>query len=342
MIACGLVGLPNAGKSTLFNALTGSSVLTAPYPFSTKEPSEGIFFIPDKRIKYLANYYKSKKVVPPYIKIIDIAGLIKDAHKGEGLGNLFLSHIAMVDVIIHVVGAYDEDASPPSLNEKLQIILYELAIHDINIVENALKNLRKMSTGGSKSAQEQIPTLERYYTYLQNNDFLKSGFKTDNPEEISILKKWNLLVGRPSIAILNCSEATYQMCLTFSQTLNFPVIVADLKLMEEMKDMDVEERLLLLESSPYGDVYNKIAESIKKVANMICYFTCNENETRGRLTKKGTTSEEAAFQIHTEIGKGLIKTKVWKWEDAIQGKQPQIHGRDYIIQEGDVVYFVSK
>lgn len=345
MISCGLVGLPNAGKSTLFNALTGGNALTAPYPFSTKNPNIGIFYLFDPYIYKLAQWFGSKKVSPPFAEIIDIAGLIKNAHKGEGLGNLFLSHIAQVDLIIHVIPFYNSP-NIKSLKENYEIILYELAMHDYSIIEKNLKKIQKIFTSSpTPSIKEEIAFFEKYKQFLENEEFKTSPYVPNSKEEENFIKKWQFLVAKPSIVLLNVNNETFPEELIENVKVIFPhnsILIVDAKLLEDMKDLPVQEKEELINQTLFPSFYKDISYSILKKCNLIIYYTCNENESKAWIEKNGIIAIQAAEKVHSSIAKGFIKAEVISAPDLLVNKNPRIEGKTYVIENYDVILFKFK
>ena len=339
MLSLGIVGLPNAGKSTLFNALTGASVLTAPYPFSTKNPNTGIFFLDDPYIHHLANHFRSRYVFPPSVTLIDIAGLIKGAHKGEGLGNLFLSHISAVDAIIYVLDAY-QTTSNTDITNSLKILLYELAMHDLSIIEKHKKTLKNLSITRNKTALEEYHFFEKYHNFLLNENFMKGPYQYDDLSEKRIIKKWQFLTAKPAIILLNTGDdhAPHIKEILSYAFKEIPVLHCNALLLEEIREMPLSEKTDILKDTTFPDFFTTLSTTIKNVSNTITFYTCNQNESRGYLIPANTPVIEAASIIHSDFARKFVKAEVISAPLFLQGNKPQIYGKDYIVRDYDLIY----
>ena len=352
-LSIGIVGLPNVGKSTLFNALTNNNILAANYPFATIEPNTGIVPVPDERLKKLAELYKTDKIIPATVTFVDIAGLVAGASKGEGLGNKFLANIRQCDAIVHIVRAF-EDENVIHVSEKLNprddidIINTELMLADIETIENRLS--KALHEAKAQPKLKEIPDyLERLLTHLKSGTPL-SALPSLNEEVIGGL---NLLTAKPVIYVFNVDEKTLaseekkaelKRLVSTSRT-----IFVCAKLEDELKELDMVESIELLES--YGVKETGLLQLINAAYDILglqSYLTAGAKEVRAWTIHKGDTAPQAAGVIHTDFEKGFIAAQVVDYTDLISAGSEvaakqlgkiRTEGRDYVMRPDDVVEF---
>jgi len=350
----GIVGLPNVGKSTLFKALTKKQVDTANYPFCTIDPNVGVVAVPDERLDKLAIMSKSAKTIYTTIEFVDIAGLVKDAHKGEGLGNQFLANIREVDAIVqiirqfsdknvvHVAGKIDPESDKETIN--LELIFADLQTLEKRIVKN-----QKELHANSKEAQKLQPILDRLKAGLEEGKLANEIIT--NEEEKKIVKEMNLLTIKPMIYVLNVDEsaiasATADEDNVFQET-DYTTISA--KIESELADLPEEEaKAMLKELKLESSGLDKLIKKSYEILDLITFLTTGPDETRAWTIKKGTKAPQAAGVIHTDFEKQFIKVDVINWQKLLEaGSEVKAHelglirteGKDYIIQDGDVCHF---
>jgi len=345
----GIIGLPNVGKSTLFKALTKKQVDVSNYPFCTIDPNIGVVPVPDERLEKLAQVSKSEKVTPSVIEFVDIAGLVKNAHKGEGLGNQFLSQIREVDAVVEVLRGFKDEniihvegGIDPERDKS--IIHLELIMADLQTVEKRLEKISKEVKSGSKEAIKISEVLEKLKKLLEDGKMAKE--LNLNDEEKSLIKDLNLLTLKPLIYVMNVSQESG----TGNQKPGGNgYLYIDAKLeseLAELPDGEVKEYLDGLGVQETG--LDKLIMVSYDTLNLITFFTYNEKELRAWTIKKGTSALKAAGKVHTDFEKGFVKAEVCNWQDLvesggmIQAKERglvRVEGKNYIVQDGDVVYF---
>ena len=351
MLSLGIVGLPNVGKSTLFNALTRSKQAEAQnYPFCTIEPNVGVVEVPDERLKKLSVVSKSKKTIPTAIEFYDIAGLVKGASEGEGLGNKFLSHIRETDAIVQVVRNFT-DKNITHVQGKIdpkndsEIINLELIIADWQTVSKRLEKTKKSIKGVVlKKAQEEINLLEKLYKQLEAGKPARA--LEYNKDETKILRDLHLLSMKPMLYVINIDEGGHMEEIVEK---NVPQIEISAKLEAELADLSkAEAKEYMKELGMDNSGLDKLITESYKLLNLVTFLTSGEPETRAWTVKFGTRGPEAAGVIHTDFIKGYIKADVCKWDDFVKyngwsgiktsGKL-KLEGKDYIVQDGDTIYF---
>ena len=353
-LSVGIVGLPNVGKSTLFNALTRSKLAEAQnYPFCTIEPNVGIVEVPDERLDKLTKISRSKKTIPTAIKFVDIAGLVKGAASGEGLGNKFLSHIREVDAVVQVVRAFT-DSNVVHVHNKVdpkndsEIINLELALADLETVKKRLDATRRNAKGiAAKDFQKQIELFERVEAQLQSGKPARD--LEYNEDEILWMKELQLLTMKPMLYVVNTDETKQPTTNNQQLSATIPQIEISAKLEAELADLTPEEAKQYLQELGMTETgLDKLITASYKLLDLVTYFTSGEPETRAWTIKKGTKAPEAAGVIHTDFIKGFVKADVVSWQDFVQhsgwskiketGKL-RLEGKDYIVKDGDVCFF---
>ncbi len=355
---CGIVGLPNVGKSTTFNALSNANAESSNFPFCTIDPNVGIATVKDERLYKLAELVKPKKVTPPTVEFVDIAGLVKGASKGAGLGNKFLSHIRDVQVIVHVVRCFeDEDIvhTMGSVDPKrdIEVIDLELMLADLQTIENRTNKLIKQAKTGDKKAKEELEILERFKKFLEEGKPLRQQMLDEREKDV--IKELRLLSAKPVIYVANVSEDDIsgneysKIVEEIAKKENAPVIVLSSKVEEQISKLDDEEKQEFMEMLGIKESgLDRLAKIGYKMLGLITFFTAGPKEVRGWTIKQGTTAKEAAGVIHSDIERGFIRAEIIKYEDYIacggekEAKEKglmHLEGKDYIMQDGDVVYF---
>ena len=356
----GIVGLPNVGKSTLFNSITNAGAECANYPFCTIEPNVGVVAVPDERLDKLAEIYHPQKVTPAVIEFVDIAGLVKGASKGEGLGNKFLSHIREVESIIHVVRCFEDsnivhvDGSIDPLRD-IETITLELVFADLETVDKRLERAKK-NLKADKKYQFEIDTLEKVKKALEEG---KSARTVElNDEEKEVIKDAFLLTMKPILYIANVSEEeaidpssneNVAKLIEYASKENAEVIPLCVKLEEELSTLDKADKEEMLKDLGLNESgLDKVIKASYKLLGLMSFLTAGEPEVRAWTIKIGTKAPQAAGKIHTDIERGFIRAEVVSYDDLIrEGSMVavkekglmRLEGKDYIMQDGDIVLF---
>ena len=358
----GIVGLPNVGKSTLFNSLTKAGAESANYPFCTIDPNVGVVPVPDERLQVLANLYNSEKITPAVIEFVDIAGLVKGASKGEGLGNQFLSHIREVDAIVHVVRCFEDsniihvDGSVNPLRD-IETINLELTFSDLEILERRISRVAKGAKNDKNLAKE-LDMLQRLKAYLEEGNMAKT-FTVNDEEEKDLLDSYNLLTAKPVIYAANVNDSDIsndgadnkyvQMVREYASKENSEVFVICAQIEQEISELDEEEKKMFLEELGLKESgLEKLIKASYRILGLMSYLTAGPKETRAWTIKIGTKAPQAAGKIHSDFERGFIRAEIVNYKQLVEcgsfnaAKEKGLvrsEGKDYVIQDGDVVLF---
>ena len=353
---CGILGLPNVGKSTLFNAITKSSIPAENFPFCTIEPNLGIVNVPDKRLDSIDNIVNSEKVIPTTMSFVDIAGLVKGASKGEGLGNAFLSNIREMNALLHVVRCFDDenvvhvDGAINPLKD-VETINLELIFADLEVLEKRDQKLEKLIRSGDLEAKKHKEIIQSLKELMENGNLPK--LDNFNIEEIKFIESMNLLSTKPMVLVANLSDDDSKNNLSeieaYAQTNNINIIPAIIKVEHELATLDEEEQEEYLELLGMDEpVLNKIILAGYKLLNLETFFTSGPKESRAWTIRKNSLAPQAAGVIHTDFERGFIKAEVISYEDFINcggesgakkdGKL-RLEGKDYLVMDGDIIHF---
>ncbi|MBP5383963.1 MAG: redox-regulated ATPase YchF [Lachnospiraceae bacterium] len=358
----GIVGLPNVGKSTLFNSLTKAGAESANYPFCTIDPNIGVVAVPDERIRLLGELYHTKKVTPAVIEFVDIAGLVKGASKGEGLGNQFLANIREVDAIVHVVRCFEDpnvvhvDGSIDPLRD-IETINLELIFADIEVLERRIAKQGRAANNDKKIAKE-VEMLKRLIKHLEDGKGAAS-FETADEDEEALVSSYNLLTAKPVIYAANVAEddladdgasnSFVQMVRDYADKEGSGVFVICAQIEQEIAELDDDEKAMFLEDLGLKESgLDKLIAASYRLLNLMSFLTAGEDECRAWTIRIGTKAPQAAGKIHTDFERGFIKAEVVNYKDLLdcgslaaarEKGLVGMEGKDYVVQDGDVILF---
>ena len=359
----GIVGLPNVGKSTLFNSLTKAGAESANYPFCTIDPNVGVVTVPDERLNVLGEMYHTKKIIPAAIEFVDIAGLVKGASKGEGLGNQFLANIREVDAIVHVVRCFENsnivhvDGSINPLRD-IETINLELIFSDLEILERRISKVSKVARN-DKSAAKELGLLNKVKAHLEDGKLAKTFEEVDDEEEQAWLESYNLLTYKPVIYAANVSEDDLaddaannegvQAVREYAKGEQSEVFVVCAEIEAEISELDDDEKKMFLEDLGLKESgLEKLIKASYKLLGLISYLTAGEPEVRAWTITEGTKAPQAAGKIHSDLERGFIRAEVVSYDDLIAcgshtaAKEKgliRLEGKDYVVKDGDIMLF---
>jgi len=362
-LQCGIVGLPNVGKSTLFNCLSNAKAQSANFPFCTIEPNVGVITVPDDRLTTLVDMCKPKSVVPATVEIVDIAGLVKGASKGEGLGNKFLANIRETDAIIHVLRCFDDenithvDGTVDPVRDK-EIIDYELLIKDLETIESRLSRTEKQAkTGGDKVAKMQYEVLRQYYEALTQGKPARS-VEFDTVDEQKFARELFLLTNKPVLYVCNVDDASAATGNAYVEAVrkaiadeNAQLLVVAAQTEAEIAELDTYEdrRMFLQEIGLEESGVARLIRAAYALLDLQTYFTAGPDEVRAWTFLRGSKAPKCAGIIHTDFEKGFIRAEVIKYDDYVslgseaavrQAGKMNIEGKEYVVQDGDIMHFL--
>lgn len=372
-LSIGIVGLPNVGKSTLFTALTKKSVLIANYPFATIDPSVGVVAVPDPRREKLAAFSHSAKDVPAAVEFVDIAGLVKGASEGEGLGNQFLQHIREVDAIAHVVRVFDNTnithvSAQVEPVRDIETINLELVLADMETVNKRLDSLGRDAKQGKKEAQAELAVVEKVRPILESGNLAQTADLTLKEREL--IKSLHLLTMKPMLYVLNreadghnldeMQDDRWQRLMEFfsggagssqgGETNNAKYVVVDAHIEHELKDLHAEDKISFRqEYGVFGDGINALIRASYELLGLISFFTTGEDETRAWTIKRGSTAPEAGAAIHSDFRDKFIRAEVVEWNKLLEAGSRaaarekgliRTEGKEYVVKDGDTIEFL--
>ena len=359
----GIVGLPNVGKSTLFNSLTKAGAESANYPFCTIDPNVGVVTVPDERLNVLGEMYHTKKIIPAAIEFVDIAGLVKGASKGEGLGNQFLANIREVDAIVHVVRCFEDsnivhvDGSIDPLRD-IETINLELIFSDLEILERRISKAVRAARNDKTIAKE-LALMERIKAHLEDGKMAKSFDDINDEDEQQWLESYNLLTYKPVIFAANVAEddladdgasnAGVQAVREYAKREDCEVFVVCAEIEQEIAELDDDEKSMFLEELGLKESgLEKLIKASYHLLGLISYLTAGEPEVRAWTIKKGTKAPQAAGKIHSDFERGFIRAEIVSYDDlmacgtynaAKEKGLVRLEGKDYVVQDGDIILF---
>ena len=361
-LQCGIVGLPNVGKSTLFNCLSNAKAQSANFPFCTIEPNVGVITVPDERLNVLAKLVNPQKIVPTTVEIVDIAGLVKGASKGEGLGNKFLANIRETDAILHVLRCFDDDnithvdGSVDPVRDK-EIIDYELQLKDLETIEGRIGRVQKQAqTGGDKQAKLQYEVLSRYKEALEQGKPART-VQFESKEELKVAHDLFLLTNKPVLYVCNVDDASavngnryVDMVREAVKEEGAEILIVAAKIESEIAELDSYEdkQMFLAEIGLEESGVNRLIKAAYKLLNLETFLTAGPQEVRAWTFRRGSKAPQCAGVIHSDFEKGFIRAEVIKYDDYValgseaavkEAGKMYVEGKDYIVQDGDIMHF---
>ncbi|MCF8162640.1 MAG: redox-regulated ATPase YchF [Burkholderiaceae bacterium] len=358
-LKCGIVGLPNVGKSTLFNALTKAGIPAENYPFCTIEPNVGIVEVPDSRLEQLASIVKPERILPAAVEFVDIAGLVAGASKGEGLGNQFLAHIRETDAIVNVVRCFEDPnvihvAGKVSPLDDIAVIQTELALADLATVEKTIHRETKKARSGDKEATALVTLLER--VLIQLNDAKPVRAMNLDKEQVAMLKPLCLITSKPAMYVANVSDSGFtnnpllDQLSEYAKSQHSPIVAICASIESEIADMDDSDKLEFLSDMGMDEPgLNRLIRAAFDLLGLQTYFTAGVKEVRAWTIHKGDTAPQAAGVIHTDFERGFIRAQTIAFDDFISNKGEQgakeagkmrAEGKEYVVKDGDVLNFL--